>query len=33
VDKLYVNNIYVHLGAMLALLQLLGAPDIDKEQP
>jgi O-antigen ligase len=23
VDKLYVNNIYIHLGAMLALLQLL----------
>ncbi len=28
VDKLYVNNIYVHLGAMLALLQLLAAPDL-----
>jgi len=26
VDKLYVNNIYVHLGAMLAILQLLAAP-------
>ncbi len=26
VDKLYVNNIYVHLGAMLAVLQLLAAP-------
>jgi len=26
VDKLYVNNIYLHLGAMLALLQLLAAP-------
>ena len=23
VDKLYVNNIYIHLGVMLALLQLL----------
>ena len=28
VDKLYVNNIYVHLGAMLGLLQLLAAPDL-----
>lgn len=25
VDKLYVNNVYVHLGAMLAALQLLAA--------
>lgn len=25
VDKLYVNNIYIHLGVMLALLQLLDA--------
>ncbi|MEW5989347.1 MAG: O-antigen ligase family protein, partial [Chloroflexota bacterium] len=24
VDKLYVNNVYIHLGAMLGLLQLLG---------
>ena len=32
VDKLYVNNIYVHLGAMLALLQLLSAPGMDREQ-
>ena len=24
-DKLYVNNIYVHLGVMLGLLQLLDA--------
>jgi O-antigen ligase len=31
VDKLYVNNIYVHLGAMLALLQLLSA--LSREQP
>jgi hypothetical protein len=23
VDKLYVNNIYIHLGVMLGLLQLL----------
>ncbi len=23
VDKLYVNNIYLHLGAMIALLQLM----------
>jgi O-antigen ligase len=23
VDKLYVNNIYIHLGVMLAMLQLL----------
>ena len=28
VDKLYVNNVYVHLGAMLGLLQLLAAPDL-----
>ena len=33
VDKLYVNNIYVHLGAMLALLQLLDALDLSREQP
>jgi len=33
VDKLYVNNIYVHLGAMLALLQLLDAPNLSREQP
>lgn len=26
VDKLYVNNIYIHLGAMLGLLQLMGWP-------
>ncbi len=26
VDKLYVNNIYVHLGVMLAVLQLLASP-------
>jgi hypothetical protein len=26
VDKLYVNNIYVHLGVMLGLLQLLAWP-------
>lgn len=31
VDKLYVNNIYVHLGAMLALLQLLAWPDLSDE--
>ena len=33
VDKLYVNNIYVHLGAMLALLQLLSAPGLNGERP
>jgi O-antigen ligase len=27
VDKLYVNNIFIHLGAMLALLQLLDWSD------
>jgi O-antigen ligase len=27
VDKLYVNNIYVHLGVMIGLLQLLAWPD------
>ncbi len=27
VDKLYVNNIYIHLGVMLALLQLLDLGD------
>ena len=26
VDKLYVNNIYVHLGAMIGLLQLYAWP-------
>jgi hypothetical protein len=25
VDKLYVNNIYIHLGVMLGLLQLLSS--------
>ncbi len=28
VDKLYVNNIYVHLGAMFGLLQLLAWPGL-----
>ena len=28
VDKLYVNNIYVHVGAMVGLLQLLAARDL-----
>ena len=28
VDKLYVNNIYVHLGAMFGLLQLLAWPSL-----
>lgn len=34
VDKLYVNNIYIHLGVMLALLQLLdlGAKRVRAEQ-
>ena len=33
VDKLYVNNIHVHQGAMLALLQLLSAPGLNGERP
>jgi O-antigen ligase len=28
VDKLYVNNIYIHLGVMLALLQLLDPAEV-----
>lgn len=33
VDKLYVNNVYIHLGAMLGLLQLLDkqAQDLEME--
>jgi putative inorganic carbon (hco3(-)) transporter len=31
VDKLYVNNIYIHLGVMLALLQLLDEETKDYE--
>lgn len=31
VDKLYVNNIYVHLGAMIGLLQLIAWPGFRAE--
>lgn len=31
VDKLYVNNIYIHLGVMLGLLQLLESKSLDVE--
>ncbi|MCB8934601.1 MAG: hypothetical protein H6663_03980 [Candidatus Promineofilum sp.] len=31
VDKLYVNNIYVHLGAMIGLLQLFAWSASDRE--
>ena len=31
VDKLYVNNIYVHLGAMIGLLQLISWPGFRAE--
>ncbi|HRO23521.1 MAG TPA: hypothetical protein PLR07_04370, partial [Promineifilum sp.] len=29
VDKLYVNNIYVHLGVMIGLLQLFAWPGFE----
>ena len=31
VDKLYVNNIYIHLGVMLGLLQLLDWYIVEKK--
>jgi O-antigen ligase len=33
VDKLYVNNIYLHLGAMIALLQLISLQLSGLRQP
>ena len=31
VDKLYVNNVYIHLGVMLGLLQLLDRQTADHD--